>query len=120
MNLSLYYDSDIIPNRKPGREITMEKLKAHLFICTSCTYKKDNGQESSPEEAIILRKNLKNRARELYPKNEVKVSASTCLGTCEFGISSVLYPKGEWNLGLRPDMEDEMLEKIAEEVSRLK
>ncbi len=98
----------------------MSKLKAHLFVCTSCTYKRPDGTESSPEEAVALRKNLKNRAREHYSKNEVRVSASTCLGECDFGIASVLYPKGEWNLRLRAKDEDQMFEKLSEEAARLK
>lgn len=98
----------------------MSKLKAHLFVCTSCTYKRPDGSESSPEEAVALRKNLKNRARECYSKGEVRVSASTCLGECDFGIASVLYPKGEWNLGLRPNDENQLFEKLTEEATRLK
>lgn len=98
----------------------MSKLKAHLFVCTSCTYNRPDGTESSPEEAIAMRKNLKNRARECFSKAEVRVSASTCLGECDFGIASVLYPKGEWNLGLRPQDEDKMFHKLTEEAARLK
>lgn len=98
----------------------MSKLKAHLFVCTSCSYKCPDGTESDPAEAVALRKNLKNRAREQFSKNEVRVSASTCLGECDFGIASVLYPKGEWNLGLRPGDEDRMFTKLTEEAARLK
>ncbi|MBY0413886.1 MAG: (2Fe-2S) ferredoxin domain-containing protein, partial [Bdellovibrionales bacterium] len=93
---------------------------AHLFICTSCTYNKSNGAESSPDEAYALRKNLKTRARELYSKNEVRVSASTCLGECDHGIAAVMYPSGEWTLGLRPQDEEKMLTKLTDEVNRLK
>jgi predicted metal-binding protein len=96
------------------------KLKAHLFVCTSCTYDKPDGTESSPEEAVALRKNLKNRARECFSKKEVRVSASTCLGECDFGIASVLYPKGEWNLRLRLNDEEKMFQKLSDEVDRVK
>ena len=57
----------------------MTELKAHLFVCTSCTYILPNGLESSPEEAHKMRKNLKSRARELFSKKEVRVTAVTCL-----------------------------------------
>ena len=96
------------------------KMKAHLFVCTSCTYNRPNGTESSPEEAATFRKNLKNRARECFSKKEVRVSASGCLGECDFGIASVLYPKGEWNLGLRPGDEEKMFAKLTEEAARVK
>lgn len=46
----------------------MSKLKAHLFVCTSCTYNRPDGTESSPEEAVAMRKNLKSRARECFPR----------------------------------------------------
>lgn len=98
----------------------MSELKAHLFVCTSCTYNRPDGTESNPEEALALRKNLKNRARELFSKHEVRVSASTCLGACEHGIAAVMYPKGEWSLGLRPSDEDKMFTKLTEEAARLK
>lgn len=98
----------------------MSELKAHLFVCTSCTYILPDGSESSPEEASMLRKNLKNRARECFLKNEVRVSASTCLGMCESGIVSVLYPKGEWNLGLRIADEEKLFLQLTEEATRLK
>lgn len=98
----------------------MNDLKAHLFVCTSCTYNNPDGSESSPEEAITLRRNLKNRVRECFSKGEVRVSATTCLGECDFGIASVLYPKGEWNLRLRLSDEEKMFQKITDEISRLK
>lgn len=108
---------EITPHRRIG---IMSELKAHLFVCTSCTYNKPDGTESGPEEAVALRKNLKNRARECFSKQEVRVSASTCLGECDFGIASVLYPKGEWNLSLRIEDEEKMFQKLTEEASRLK
>ena len=98
----------------------MSELKAHLFICTSCTYNRPDGVESSPEEAYKMRKNLKTRVRELFSKKEVRVSASTCLGECEHGIAAVMYPKGEWTLGLRPADEDKMFTRLTEEVNRVK
>ena len=98
----------------------MSELKAHLFICTSCTYNRPDGVESSPEEAYKMRKNLKTRARELFSKKEVRVSASTCLGECEHGIAAVMYPKGEWTLGLRPADEDKMFTRLTDEINRVK
>ena len=98
----------------------MSELKAHLFICTSCTYNCPDGTESSPEEAYKMRKNLKTRARELYSKNEVRVSASTCLGECERGIAAVMYPKGKWSLGLRPSDEDKLFTQLTDEAGQVK
>ncbi len=84
----------------------MKQIKKHLFVCTNCTYTKLGGEESSPEEAITLRRNLKNRIRETEFKDSIKVSAVTCLGECESGIAAVLYPHSKWMLGTRPDDEE--------------
>jgi predicted metal-binding protein len=98
----------------------MSELKAHLFVCTSCTYNRPDGSESSPDEAYKMRQNLKTRARELFSKKEVRVSASTCLGECERGIAAVMYPKGEWSLGLRPSDEDKLFTQLINEISQIK
>lgn len=97
----------------------MKPLKAHLLICTSCTYKCKNGSDSDPEVAANLRKNLKKRAKERFSKDEVRVSAVECLGECDNGIASVLYPKGEWTLDLRPEDEDKIFQNLTDYVTRL-
>jgi predicted metal-binding protein len=93
-------------------EESNKNLKGHVFVCTSCTYKKNDLTDSDPEEARILRKNLKNRVYEKYGKNAVKVSSAQCLGECANGIAAVFYPKGEWLTELRPSDEDKVFEKI--------
>lgn len=98
----------------------MPNLKTHLFVCTSCTYKKSFGRESDPEEAAELRKCLKKRAREAFPKDEVRVSAVKCLGECDDGIAAVIYPDGEWLLNLRPEDEDKIFHRLSEHATRLK
>lgn len=68
-------------------------LKAHLFICTknkankSCCY--DKGAES-----LFLE--LKEWVAKEQLKRKIKVSASTCLGFCETGITAVIYPQNQW------------------------
>ncbi len=90
----------------------MNKPIKHLFICTKCTYIKPDHSESSPEEAVNLRKNLKNRIRETDKKDQVQVTASGCLGRCEHGISAVLYPEGKWLTNLRPSDEENLFESL--------
>lgn len=93
----------------------MKHIKKHLFICTSCTYSKADGSESSPEEAATLRRNLKNKIRESDLKDSVRVSSVTCLGECQSGIAGVLYPQSEWFLGLRPEDESKLLDIISKD-----
>ncbi len=92
----------------------MKEIKKHLFVCTSCTYTTSSGDESSPEEAITLRRNLKNRIRESEFKDSIKVSAVSCLGECDFGIAAVMYPKGEWLLGMRAKDEELLMSKLTD------
>ncbi len=88
----------------------MPDLKAHMFICTSCTYKKPNGEMSSEDEAFNLRKCVKNKIVDRFGKDKVRVSAVNCLGECDDGIASVTYPNGEWKMNLRPENADELIE----------
>ncbi len=90
----------------------MPQIKKHLFICTKCTYQKADGSESSPEEGVTLRKNLKNRIRASDFNTQVQVTASGCLGQCDSGISAVLYPEGKWLSGLRAENEDELFQSL--------
>lgn len=87
-------------------------LKCHLFICTSCTYKKANGEQSSPDEAKELRQKVKKEAVDLYGRSNVRVSAVNCLGTCDHGISSVMYPQNEWRLNLKAESAPNLLEWV--------
>ena len=90
----------------------MSQLKKHLFICTKCTYKKEDGTLSLVEEGVTLRRNLKNRIRESEYSSQIQVTQSGCLGLCETGISAVLYPEGKWLTGLRAESEDEIFQRL--------
>jgi predicted metal-binding protein len=89
-----------------------KNLKTHLFICTSCTYTKSDNSSSCDEEAVLLRKKIKNYAKEKYGKETIKVSAVHCLGECENGIASVFYPQNEWNLKLALENEEYLTNRI--------
>lgn len=95
-------------------EKSNNNLKAHLIVCTSCTYQMENGQESTPENAVDLRKSIKDEVVPKYGKNNVRVTAVNCLGECSNGIATVIYPKGEWNLGVRPEDRETLIQKIDE------
>lgn len=87
-------------------------LKCHLFICTSCTYKLADGTESDPEVAKNLRQQVKKEAVEKYGKAQVRVSSVGCLGTCDHGISSVMYPHNEWRQNLKAESAPTLLKWI--------
>lgn len=88
--------------------------KVHCFICTNCTYKLPNGDDSTPEMAQNLRSNVKKRLKELHEKKLLRVNASGCLGLCETGISAVIYPEKTKIVNLRPEHEDELVNLLKE------
>ena len=90
----------------------MTTPKYHLFICTSCSYQNSDGTTCAPETAAVFRANLKAMCKSEFPKEVLRVNSSGCLGQCEHGISSVLYPQGEWNLNFRAGDEDQLLERL--------
>ncbi|TNF27013.1 MAG: (2Fe-2S) ferredoxin domain-containing protein [Deltaproteobacteria bacterium] len=95
-------------------EIKTSPFKLHYFVCERCTYMIDD--ELCPKDtAMDLRKRLKDMAMEHFPKAEVRINGSGCLGQCEHGIASILYPKGEFRTGLRPGDETKLIEWLKEE-----
>ncbi|MBI2521868.1 MAG: (2Fe-2S) ferredoxin domain-containing protein [Bdellovibrio sp.] len=85
--------------------------KHHIFVCESCQYETEKGP-SDPALGKILRKNISSKVKEMFSTGDVCVTGSGCLGQCEQGISSVIYPKGEWINGLRPGDEIRIIEKL--------
>lgn len=92
----------------------MTTPKLHLFICTTCSFDDDKGKPCAADTAATFRSNLKTMCKNEFGKDELRVNSSGCLGQCEHGIASVLYPAGEWNLNLRPGDETRLLERLRE------
>lgn len=92
----------------------MKTPKYHLFICTSCSYVDKNGETCPKETAANFRANVKSMCKQEFDKNTLRVNSSGCLGQCEHGISSVLYPQGEWRVNLRAGDEEAVLERLRE------
>ncbi len=93
-----------------SKQSNAPKLKAQLFICITCG--------SKPEEAALLRSELKNHCREVYGKDKVRVTASKCLGQCQEAISAVMYPSGTWYAHLKPSDKQFLLSEIEKETKK--
>jgi predicted metal-binding protein len=91
-------------------------FKAHLFICTRCQYKQDNGEWCSEKIAEEMRGKLKKMASAEFGKS-VRVNQAGCLGQCDHGIASVIYPHNEWHLALREGDETKLFERLKDIVS---
>jgi predicted metal-binding protein len=93
-----------------------DKYKVHAFICTSCIYRKKDGTLSSSDQAQEFRKNVKAMAKERWGK-DVRVSGVGCLGNCEEGISSVIYPQGTLLIHNRPGDEKAVIDCISTQLN---
>ena len=88
--------------------------KTHGFICTNSPDK--NGKCGS-KDCEELRRNLKDRCKEKFGKDAVRVNSSGCLGYCEHGIAAVIYPEGKWLLDQTKKDEDSIFEEIRKSVA---
>lgn len=93
-------------------ENTQKTYDTHVFICTQCSYQTETGACSDPGKAAEFRKNLKSMAKSELPDKKIRINASGCLGQCELGIASVIYPQQDWHVGLRPGDEIKILELL--------
>ncbi len=73
--------------------------KAHVFICTNSP---DRTGKCGNLNSELLKKKVKDQCKEKFGK-EVRVSSSGCLGKCEHGIATVIYPQNKWLLGLNSE-----------------
>lgn len=76
----------------------MPHKKAHLFICV-------NGGPDRPgtcanRGSVDLHGKVKELCKAQSWAGEVRINRSHCLGQCEKGIASVLYPQDHWMLNL--------------------
>lgn len=69
---------------------------------------------SDPALAESLRKEVKDKAAKIWPKQDVRINASGCLGRCEEGIACVIYPEQKWLTELRPDDGDKIIKEISQ------
>jgi predicted metal-binding protein len=83
--------------------------KTHVFICTAAPDKPGKCGNKGSEG---LRKNLKERCQNEDWGNSVRINSAGCLGHCEKGISTVIYPEGLWDFHQTPESENSLFEKI--------
>lgn len=87
---------------KPGYD-------AHLFICVN-----DRGPGAKREFCSAKGSQaLKDKVKKLCQgKAKVRINNSGCLGYCEHGIAAVMYPQGEWFLGLTQEDAPKLIDAI--------
>ncbi len=83
-------------------------FQAHVFICTN---KPDNPNKCGSKGSEDLKAELKERCKKEFGKR-VRVSSSGCLGYCEHGIATVIYPQNDWYLELSKKDGDQVFEAV--------
>lgn len=89
----------------------MVKLKAHVFVCTSCRL---NGQQKGlcySKNSVDIVSKFMELIEEYDLSGEVMISNTGCFGICDKGPVAVVYPEGVWYGNLTEDS----VERIVEE-----
>ncbi|MBX9765858.1 MAG: (2Fe-2S) ferredoxin domain-containing protein [Bdellovibrionales bacterium] len=78
--------------------MTEKKLDydVHVFVCTN---QKDKGESCGAKGGADLRSEVKASCKKNGWEG-VRINAAGCLGHCEMGIAAVVYPAGDWFVGL--------------------
>ena len=80
----------------------VQKLKAHVFICTNeRTAENPKGccKSKGSEELLAL---FKEEAAKKGLHHQIRVQKAGCLDACEYGPSIVVYPENIWYAQVQP------------------
>jgi (2Fe-2S) ferredoxin len=95
------------------------KFQAHLFVCTNDRGPGAKRESCGHKGAEKLREQVKAACRDRgFPKGSVRINSAGCLDQCEKGIAAVLYPSGEWFLGLNETNVDKLVDAVEKAVKQ--
>ena len=89
-------------------------LETHLFVCTN---QREKGQSCAQKGSLELRESIKKACQDKDRgwHGRVRVNTAGCLGRCEEGIATVLYPQAQWFTGLEAK-DGAVIEKALSEI----
>lgn len=74
----------------------MSLYKKHVFVCENERDESDTRGSCSQKGSKSFRSILKNEVKKRKLHNQIRINKAGCLGTCNQGISVVIYPEGIW------------------------
>jgi (2Fe-2S) ferredoxin len=89
----------------------MSLYKKHVFVCENTRDEKDSRGSCSHKGSSQFREILKETISEKGLKSKIRINKAGCLGTCNQGISMVIYPDGIWYGKVSEQDIEEIVEK---------
>lgn len=74
----------------------MSLYEKHVFVCQNERPVTDERGSCSQKGSVDFRSKLKAEIKSRRLQHKIRINASGCLGTCQHGISMVIYPQGIW------------------------
>lgn len=74
----------------------MGLYEIHVFVCENERDETDTRGSCSLKGSREVRSKLKEEVKKLPIRNKVRINKAGCLGTCNQGVSMVIYPQGIW------------------------
>ncbi len=74
----------------------MSLYQKHVFVCENIREESDARGSCGQKGSASFRNKLKEEIERRGLKSKIRINQAGCLGTCNQGISMVIYPEGIW------------------------